>query len=130
MAAQGTTGFRLDELARRVGGVVHGDPGRVVRGIATLEQAGPDDLSFLTHPRYREAALRTRAAALLVPAAGAIAGKDLLQAPDAYLALALLIELFHPSQREPPGVSPDARVAGDARLGEEVHVGPFAVIGA
>ena len=34
-------GYRLEELARHVGGEVQGDPDRRLRGIATLDGAGP-----------------------------------------------------------------------------------------
>jgi UDP-3-O-[3-hydroxymyristoyl] glucosamine N-acyltransferase len=122
--------YRLDELAQRVGGAVRGNPARLVRGIATLAEAGEDDLSFLTNPRYRATAERTRAGAILVGAAGrGLAGHDLLEVREPYLALARLLELFHPVARPRPGVSPDARIGEDARLGRDVHVGAFAVVG-
>jgi UDP-3-O-[3-hydroxymyristoyl] glucosamine N-acyltransferase len=124
------TSYRLDELAQRVGGTVRGKPERLVRGIATLAEAGEDDLSFLTNPRYRASAERSRAGAILVKAgAPGPGGHDLLEVPEPYLALAHLLELFHPVSRPRPGVSPDARLGEDAKLGRDVHVGAFAVVG-
>ncbi len=120
--------FTLAELARRLGGRVHGDPGRRVGGVATLEAAGPRDLSFLTHPRYREAARTSRAGAILVGAGAALEGRDLVEVADPYLALAEVLECFYPSPPFEPGVHPDARIGRDVRLGL-VRVGPFAVIG-
>jgi UDP-3-O-[3-hydroxymyristoyl] glucosamine N-acyltransferase len=122
--------FRLGELAERVGGRVLGDPGRVIRGVATLESAGPDELSFLTHPRYRRAAASTRAGALLVaPGAGLAGGPDLLEVPEPYLALAEILECFEPPAPGRPGVSPDARLGRSVALGLDVEIGPFAVVG-
>jgi UDP-3-O-[3-hydroxymyristoyl] glucosamine N-acyltransferase len=123
-----SSSHRLGDLARRVGGRVRGDAGRAIRGIATLEDAGPDDLSFLTHPRYRDAARRTRAGAVLVAPGRDVAGRDLLEVAEPQLALARLLELFHPPPAPRPGVSPDARVAAGAELGRDVEIGPFAVI--
>lgn len=124
-----TAGYRLDDLAERAGGAVRGNPGRRVHGIATLGDAGEDDLSFLTNPRYRPAAERSRAGAILVGPGTDLGERDLLEADEPYVALARLLELFHPVARPSPGVSPDARVAASARLGRDVHVGAFAVVG-
>ena len=58
--------YRLAELAELVGGRIEGDPEHVVEAIRTLDAAGPRDLSFLTHSRYRAQALASAAGALLV----------------------------------------------------------------
>ncbi len=121
--------FRLGDLAQRVGGRVIGDPAREVRGVATLEAAGPDDLTLLTDSRYRKTALRTRAAAVLVGPGTSLPGHDLLETAEPYLALAEILELFHPPPPRRAEVSPDARLAPDVRLGADVEVGPFAVLG-
>lgn len=121
--------YRLDDLAQRVGGEVRGDPDRLVRGIATLEQAGPDELSFLTNVRYRKAAAESGAAAILVGSGTELAGCDLLEAKEPYVALAQLLELFHPQRTMQAGISPDARIGRDVLLGQDVRVGPFAVVG-
>ncbi|HEX4825034.1 MAG TPA: UDP-3-O-(3-hydroxymyristoyl)glucosamine N-acyltransferase [Candidatus Polarisedimenticolaceae bacterium] len=120
--------FKLSDLAAAVGGRVLGDPERTVTGVATLEGAGPDDLSFLTNLRYRQAADGTRAGAVLVGPDIELAGHDLLQAPEPYLALAVILERMHPDRRPDPGVSADARVSPSARLGEGVSIAPFAVV--
>lgn len=119
----------LGELARRAGARIVGDPGRRIRGVATLERAGPEDLAFLANPRYRKAAETTRAGAILVPPTAELPGRDLLVAEAPHLALAAILEIFHPETHPTPGVSPDARLGRDLRLGRGVHVGPFAVIG-
>ncbi len=121
---------RLGDLAARVGGRVLGDASRRIGGIATLEDAGPSDLAFLTNPKYRKAAGRTLAGAVLVGPGVEIAGKDLLEAPEPYLALAELLDFLHPAPPRTPGVSPLADVDGGARLGAEVSIAPFAVVGA
>jgi UDP-3-O-[3-hydroxymyristoyl] glucosamine N-acyltransferase len=120
--------YRLRELAERVGGTVRGDPEREIRGIATLGDAGPDQLSFLTNPRYRAEAETTAAGALLVGPGSGLEGRDLLEAPEPYLAFARLLELFHPPDERPTGISPAASVGSGADLGESVTIGPFAVV--
>jgi UDP-3-O-[3-hydroxymyristoyl] glucosamine N-acyltransferase len=121
---------RLGELAARVGGAVRGDAERPVQGIATLSAAGPDQLSFLTNAKYREAAARSRAGALLVPRGVTMAGRDLLLVDEPYLALAALLELYHPLESPPPGIHPTAVVDPTATIDATATVGPLAVVGA
>src|SRR5678815_4101183 len=46
-----------------------------------------------------------------------------------YVALAALLEIFHPAKRPPPGVSPLSVVAGNCTMGTDITVMPGAVIG-
>src|SRR4029453_17768641 len=64
-------GFTLGELAEVLQARLDGDPGRVVTGVAPLESAGPDQISFLTDLRYRGAADASRARAPRGPLPGA-----------------------------------------------------------
>jgi UDP-3-O-[3-hydroxymyristoyl] glucosamine N-acyltransferase len=122
-------GWTLVELALSVGGRVHGNPERRVRGVATLDDAGPDDLSFLTNLRYRQALEWSRAGAVLVGPSVAVEGRDLLVVPDPYLALAKILDLLHPATRPAPGISADARIGSGATIGAEASIAPFAVVG-
>lgn len=122
--------FRLEELAARIAGRVVGNGEREIRGVATLDRAGPGELSFLTNPKYRKAAEGSRAGAVLVGPGVRLAGRDLLEAPEPYVALAEILELFHPETRPPAGVSPEARIAEGVRAGRDVTIGPFAVVAA
>lgn len=130
----GGGGPTLAELAGRVGGEVRGDGGRRVAGVRTLADAGPEHLAPLTHPRYREEAAASRAGAFLVPAAkralhAAAGGRDLLLVADPPHALAVLLPLFHPPHRPPPGVHPTAVIGEGCAIDPSAHVGPYAVIG-
>jgi UDP-3-O-[3-hydroxymyristoyl] glucosamine N-acyltransferase len=108
---------------------VVGNPECWVSGVATLERAGPDDLAFLTNVKYRAVAETTRAGAVLVGPGAALAGRDLLEAPEPYLALAEILGMFEPPRVLRPGVSPAAHLGREVHLGAEVVVGPYAVLG-
>lgn len=127
--------YRLAELAELVGGRIEGDPEHVVEAIRTLDAAGPRDLSFLTHPRYRAQALASAAGALLVgpdfPPELRSGGRHLLIAGEPPLALARLMERLGPAAEPPePGVHPTAVVAPGCSVDPTAHVGPYAVLGA
>lgn len=96
--------------------------------MAPLEDAGPGQVTFLSNPKYVTHARETKASALIAkePVAGARCAFLLAQNP--YHAFACALELFHPAQRPPAGVSPVANVHPGASLGKEVSIGPFVVV--
>ena len=68
---------RLADLAREIGGEVLGDGDLLISGFQPLETASGDDLTFLAHPKYRDAARRCPAAAILVPTGEKLTGRNL-----------------------------------------------------
>ena len=131
MADPPSPSYALGELARRVGGEVEGDPATSITGIRALGEAGVGDLSFLTRAGYRDEALKSRAAAILAPPASGLAGPwALLVVDDPVLALARLIEIFHPQEKPAPGLHPTAIVGAGCEIHPSAAVGPYAVIGA
>ncbi len=120
------------EVAARIGARVVGDERRALVGVAPIETAGPDELTFLANPKYLAHLATTRAGAVIVapaqvPPAG---GRSYLVADDAYLAFARALAAFHPPRRPAPGVHPTAWVAPSASLGEGVTVGPLCSVAA
>lgn len=120
---------RLGELAALVGGEVQGDAERRISGVSTLGAATPAELSFLTNPRYRKQAEGSRAGALLVGRNLGPLGRDLLVVAEPYLALAKILELFHPAERPQPGVHPTAIVEPHCAVDPSAHVGAFTTLG-
>ncbi len=114
------------------------DAERIVRDVAALDEAGPDDLAFLDNPRYLADFRATRAAAVLVApryAVQAPAGCATLTTPQPYRAMAEVMARLYPQAIKPrstfgeTGVSPAAFVHSAARLESGVIVDPGAVIG-
>ena len=58
--------YSLKHLAEIVNGDVHGDADIQINGIATLQNAQPDQLSFLANPAYEKYLDKTQAAAVIV----------------------------------------------------------------
>lgn len=133
MSGASAGAFALGALAEEIGGRVHGNPALVLSGVKALEDAGPADLSLLTQPRYRDAALASRAGALLAaPAWEAdpqLASRNLLLADDPALALARVLRLFHPQAAAEPGIHPTAVVEEGASIDPTARIGPYAVVG-
>jgi UDP-3-O-[3-hydroxymyristoyl] glucosamine N-acyltransferase len=127
----GKTVLTLQEIARRLGVEVAGDPATTVSGVASLDDAGPGDITFLANPRYRRKLATTRAGAVIVGTrdrdATAIAR---IVADNPYACYARTVALFHPPKAAVAGTHPSAVVDPTARVAASAEVGPFAVIGA
>ena len=121
--------FTLGQLAERLGATLRGAADKPIRGLATLQDAGPDQLSFLANAQYRKFLAETRAGVVLLTAADAegYAGDSLLVA-NPYLAFAELSHLFDRKPVAPAGVHPTALVAADAQVDPSASIGAYAVI--
>jgi len=124
-----TVTIRLGQLAEHLGATLRGDPEAQITGLATLQEAGPAQLSFLANPQYRKYLAGSQAAALLLKEADAegFAGNALV-VPDPYLAYARISHLFDPKPKAPAGIHPTAVIAADAVVDPSASIGPFVVI--
>ena len=124
-----STIIKLGQLAEFLGATLRGDQDRNITGLATLQEAGPDQLSFLANPQYRKYLAEAKAGAVLLKPADADAySGDALLVPDPYLAYARISHLFDPKPKASVGVHPSAVVANDAQVDPSASVGAFAVI--
>src|SRR3989441_12636723 len=101
-------GFTLRELARALHATLEGDAAAVVIGVAPLESAGPDQISFLVDARYVEAAKASRAGAFLAGPEGSGLPPPVLRVRAPQQALVELLTLFHPPADAGAGAPPPA----------------------
>jgi UDP-3-O-[3-hydroxymyristoyl] glucosamine N-acyltransferase len=120
----------LSELAAHVGGTVEGDGRLLIAGLASLEDAGPGQLSFYGSPRYRKELGTTRASAVLVSADEPVERTDVawVRVASPHLAFARILALFHPGPRPAPGVHPRAEVHPTARVDPTATMMALAVV--
>lgn len=120
----------LGELSKLVGGRVVGDVNFPVRGIATLENAGPADLGLLADRRFLDLAATSEAGALLVSEEleADTSAVHRLIVPNPREAMAILLEHLHPEPARRPGVHPTAVIGERVEIGEGVAIGPYVVI--
>jgi UDP-3-O-[3-hydroxymyristoyl] glucosamine N-acyltransferase len=120
----------VGELARLLGRACEGDASRRVAGVASLESAGPGDLSFARSPRFAAALAASRAGALIVPPGLDAGGRPAIRSPDPGLDFARAVAVVLPPCRPEPGRHPSAVVAEDAQVDPSAHLGALAVVGA
>jgi UDP-3-O-[3-hydroxymyristoyl] glucosamine N-acyltransferase len=124
---------RLADIATAAGARFEGDGERCFTGVAPLQSAGPEDVSFLDNRRYASLLAETKAGAVVLVQAFAAevpAGAIALVSPQPYLGFARVAALLHPPVQPVPGIHPSAVVAPDALVGEGTEIGPCVVIGA
>ncbi|MGH6719121.1 MAG: UDP-3-O-(3-hydroxymyristoyl)glucosamine N-acyltransferase [Alphaproteobacteria bacterium] len=105
---------------------------RTVSGLAPLESAGPEHLSFLDNRRYHGAFRASRAGACLVrpaDAGAAPAGMAVLVTDNPYLAWALAARALYPRPEVVPGVAALASVDGRAHIDPSCRIEAGAVVG-
>ena len=119
-------------IAEQVGGELLGEGNIVVRGIAPLDRAGPDEVSLLAHARYAHWYSKTRAGVVLVSPEFV----DMPGTPGARIVVAnptqsmqILLRHFHRGERRPIGIHPTAVIAESARIGADVTIEAYVVIG-
>jgi UDP-3-O-[3-hydroxymyristoyl] glucosamine N-acyltransferase len=120
--------YTLGEVAGRLGARLEGDPARRVRGVAPLETAGPEEVSFVLGPRYARLAAGSRAEAIVAPEGMEGLPGAVLRVAAPHAALIALLRLFHPDPPLVPGTHRLAWVAEEARVDPGAAVGPFAVV--
>jgi len=130
--------LNLSELARLVDGdIVRGGLDLLVDGIASLDEAGPSELSFLGNEKYRAQYLATRAGVVIVPrgVSEGPAGCALIAADNPSFAFGLAVKHFVAAvaRRFSPGIHPRAVVDDSVRFDPakvRIHAGAVVMAGA
>src|SRR3954462_6094432 len=103
----------------------------LLSGVAPLQTAGPNEVSFLDNRRYASALDQTSAGAVIVHpdmAARVPVGTVAIRTTEPYAAWARVAALFYPVPPVSPGIHPSAIVAEGALVDPSAEVGPLSVI--
>ena len=124
--------YALADVAAAAGGTAQARA-LMLSGVAPLQTAGPQHVSFLDNRKYAPLLETTRAGAVVVHpdlAARVPAGCAAIVTAEPYLGWARVAALFHPTPPPRPGRHPSAVVDADADVDPTAEIGPLAVIGA
>ena len=123
----------LASVVASLGGELYGDGTLLVSGIAPLDMASSSQLSFLSHPKYQQQLLASKAACVIV-------GTDMQELAKArgacivtdqpYLYFARLTQLWKRKSEalRPVGVHPTAVVHSTAVVHPSASIGPLCVL--
>lgn len=133
--------FTVADLAMRIGARLCGDGSRIIRGLAAVEQAGAQDLTFISKAKYAEQWRASQAAAAVVadnltgvmdadgntPASNP---RPTLYVKDVDAAMITLLDLFAPTADLPAlGIHDTAVVDADATISATARIGAYVVVG-
>ncbi len=108
-------------------------PERLIHGVAPLQSAGPEDVSFLDNRRYADLLSATKAGAVILHPdfAGSVPeGCEALVTSEPYVGWAKISALFHPFPEAAAGRHPAAIIDPSAVIDPSAEIGPGAVVAA
>lgn len=109
-----------------------GDREREITGVATLDEAGPTEVSFLSNAKYEKALSTTRAGVVIVSKDQQVPeGMTVMRVPDPYAAVTVVMVHVHGYRKhERKGIDPKAVIDPTAKIGENAAIHHNVTIGA
>jgi UDP-3-O-[3-hydroxymyristoyl] glucosamine N-acyltransferase len=120
--------MKLGEIAARLNCQLEGPEELEITGVAGMDEATPNDLTFLANAKYLRKVKTTRAAAIIASPEDDLEGRPALRSANPYLSFAQALEFFHPPYRPSAGIHPTAVIAPDVVLGRNPSIGPYVVL--
>lgn len=120
--------LNLQQIADHVEGTIKGDPSIHVVGIAPADTAQEGFLTFAENERYLEAALNSKASAILIPKGDIETNKNVIQVENVRVGFAKVLSLLYPDNQPTPGMHPSAVVAPNATVAKSAYIGPHCII--
>ena len=114
-----------------VGGELRGDSHAVISAVAPLDRAEAHHLSFLANAKYAHLAAEREIGVLLVtPALAEVAGaRARIVVENPHEAMLPLLPILYPAPAHEPGIHASAVLGRGVELGDDVSIGPYAVVG-
>ncbi len=123
--------YTLADLASRLGLSFEGGDGEcIISGVAGLREATAQDISFLSLNKYIGYLKNSHAAAIIVPKDFSLkCSSILIRSENPEADFTRVARLFAPPEIiYEPGIHPTAIIAKNAKIEEDVHIGPYTVI--
>ena len=124
--------FTAKQIAELIGGRVEGDENAAVNTFAKIEEGKKGALSFLSNPKYTHFLYETESSIVLVNDDLQLehgVSTTLIRVKNAYESVAKLLQIYDSIKPRKTGIDPLASVAASAKIGKDVFIGAFAVIG-
>ncbi len=124
--------FTAGQIAELISGKIEGNKETVITGVSKIEEGKPETLTFLANPKYTSHIYTTQADVVIVNDSF-VAEKEisatLIRVPNAYEALALLLEMYEQSQPKKTGIEQPSFIDKSAKIGDFAYIGAFSYIG-
>ncbi|MEJ1353340.1 MAG: UDP-3-O-(3-hydroxymyristoyl)glucosamine N-acyltransferase [Candidatus Sedimenticola sp. (ex Thyasira tokunagai)] len=120
--------YSLEQISRQLGAILEGEGEKLISGIASLDSATDEQITFAEDERFL-ARIEQGAAGAVIVGEGfpAIAGKNLLRVPQPRLSFVYAVEMFLP-EPVPGGIDTGAKVHESVTLAGDITIGACAVV--
>ncbi|RPI61558.1 MAG: UDP-3-O-(3-hydroxymyristoyl)glucosamine N-acyltransferase [Planctomycetaceae bacterium] len=119
----------VEQIAVVVGGTVVGDGSRVIRGMASMDDAGAEHVTYAVDDRRAVQLEHSKAGAAIVCNTTESAAMPLIRVANVNAAVAKLLAHLSEAEDLPTGKHPSAVIAASASLDADVAVGPNVAVG-
>ncbi|QNK67802.1 UDP-3-O-(3-hydroxymyristoyl)glucosamine N-acyltransferase [Variovorax sp. PAMC26660] len=125
--------LQLGAIVDALGGELHGDATLSIERLSPLQNAQPDALSFLSHPKYQQELAASKAACVIVSPAmreAAEARGAFIVTPDPYFYFARLTQLWkaHHARPDADRIHPSAVIHAEAQVDATARIGALCVV--
>ncbi|MBC7424890.1 MAG: UDP-3-O-(3-hydroxymyristoyl)glucosamine N-acyltransferase [Bacteroidia bacterium] len=119
------------EIAKLINGKIEGDESKTINAVAKIEDAGAEDLAFLSNPKYTPNLYTTKAAVVIIGNDIVIdkpVNMTLIRHDIPYYGFCMVLDKYFNPHVKRSGIEINAFVSPKAELAEDIYVGAFTVI--
>lgn len=121
--------YTVKEIARLIDGELKGDGNVEIKGVSSTDDAKEGEITFIDNPRFKEKVNETEASCVITSFDVEKADKPIIKCKNPSLALTKIISRMFPSEtNHPKGISPNASIGENVKLGKDVSIGANSVI--
>lgn len=124
--------IHLKDIASRVQGRLIGDENLEIKAIASITDAQPGDITYLSNPSLKKHLKSSSASAVIIgsnESQDVPSGMGIIIANNPTLAYIKVAQLFSVKNKQPTGKNPHAIVSDEAKVSDKASVGSYVYIG-
>ncbi len=125
--------FSVNQIAALLGGIIEGNDEIIIAGLGKIEDATPEQLSFLANSKYEQHIYTTKAGAVMVkndfvPTKPVLT--TLIRVENPYASFTILLEEYHKAITfSKTGIEEPSYIGENSTTGADIYRGAFSYIG-
>jgi len=124
--------MKIKEIAEILGCEIKGNDELEISGIAKIESAGKNQITFISNPLYEKFFYSTKAGAILISKDFQITNErddiSILRVNDPYMSFVKLLGVFGEKESRKTGISKYSVIPENAKIGKDIFIDDFVTI--
>ena len=123
--------IKLKDICEHLGGELSGDGQIEITGVSGINEAEPNQITFVANSKYLAAIATTQASAIIIGPGVSGKGKATISVENPYWGFVQVLELFSwgKGEQTAPGIHETAIIGENVAIGERVTIEAHSVIG-